>query len=475
MKKTLKIDQVIFSVEQVKADAIIRLRQEKIEQFMKMHKGYYRHLAVDAQSLLRYEADDEDIDFLTRLFKEHFKNQKSDALAKNDFVMDYNLIVPFIEQSPNYKEFELFNIERELKRPEEWKKTFDASISKYPFFTHWSNKCTRFKRLLSRDKWRFAEEEKFFGPHPRRYTAFPQPQRKVSRNTTLKPSEEFYRKLEEIKASLTLAMDLAILTERREEMKFIRARLDLFSNREIPANYLAHFQKLLKNISETEADLKKRLGIVQHQPPVVEAVQHVRERPEVAPPSSRAAHPPAVDNDVVSFILSLSTLLEQKKINIGDFQKKNVQNINKTIRNIKSSEVNIKLDRKVSLSDLAHQSSAESISRPLLVKRVVNPSREIFLSKVLHPNFEEITRTDPSIVLYNSGAKQSWQLGLVLERITSSGARANSIVAQFERANLQIKQHPAMDMEFGTLYEVDKADDLEESFKEFVKAKMASA
>lgn len=184
-------------------------------------KGYFRG---NRDSSSDYESDDGDIEFLRGVFGEKRIGFSPLSLARNSIVEDFNTMVMAAESEPNLFEFRPEKIENRLKNFRFFSEFFGDENFFSKFVAHLSTKCAAFNRKLHREHWKFAADEKFFGPHPPRFTAF----QATLKARNLRSSEEklirefLENSAESFVQSLESAVRLARLVSLRERLKFLK-------------------------------------------------------------------------------------------------------------------------------------------------------------------------------------------------------------------------------------------------------------
>lgn len=205
------------------SDALNRLRADRVRSFMTQNRGYYRHLTISHPQVVKYEADDEDILFLKKLFPTELKETLTSAqLALHPLVQDFGTLVDFIEERELYKEADPKLSEVRLQRPAAWGLAGENPAHKSAFLSYYRKKAEMLKRKFGRQYWRSADLDKFFGTFPKKFVAFTPRDKKSSRSNTFRKDAELLARFDALKKENEYALALAQLVYCREELKLIK-------------------------------------------------------------------------------------------------------------------------------------------------------------------------------------------------------------------------------------------------------------
>ena len=234
---------------------LLGYRRGAIEALFIEQKGYFRG---NGDSSSDYEADDGDIEFLRGVFGEKRIGFSPLSLARNSIVEDFNTMVMAAESERSLFEFLPEKIENRLKNFRFFSEFFEDENFFSKFVSHLSTKCAAFNRKLHREHWKFAADEKFFGPHPPRFTAF----QATLKARNLRSSEEklisefLENSAESFVQSLESAVKLARLVSLRERLKFLKFQAQIEQeNPKVLCDFLGQISLEVQKISShlTEA------------------------------------------------------------------------------------------------------------------------------------------------------------------------------------------------------------------------------
>lgn len=124
---------------------MIKHKQERLKQLRNRNPGYLRHFNFRDRFPKQevYEADEEDIKFLAKIFPDKINPKKRQReLVYSDVVQEFERVIQYLEitEDTNFKQF----------RPG---KIFSIEIQEQ-IVSYWVSKCQKFKRPLLRKNWK---------------------------------------------------------------------------------------------------------------------------------------------------------------------------------------------------------------------------------------------------------------------------------------------------------------------------------
>lgn len=354
-----------------------------MERFAELNAGFVKHLDDDEEEQGgRYEADDEDVDFLRRLFpKEVRPNLSTAQLSDNAIVRDFERAFGYLEQTAD-PSFLKQKFAQKLFTPEVLESVTD----------YWKKKCRVLKRPLLRLNWKTINTNPLYGEVDINKIAFRSraTKKRTMRNSLKMTAEDNFEFLNRFREESEIALSIVSMIVRREELKLQAFQLAYCGPQEQfhPVarieESIADSKRLVLRADET---LKKYLPAKPVPAPVVtEPVKRL----EPAPRPEPVAQTPevlTVNNDTSFFISSLISEMSYYGFEFADFKSENIKKVlNEKIRNLKQrrstpslamNEKCIELRRDPQLVDNFNPSNV------LLLKRsTYNSANDVYLEKV---------------------------------------------------------------------------------------------
>lgn len=361
----------------------IDLKRKAMEKFMEGNIGFVRFIEdEDNDPASRYEVDDEDLEFLKRLFPKELRVSINPMqMVENPMVRDFEKAVAYLELH-NDTSFLKIKFNQKLFVQE----TLDAIVD------YWKKKCRILKRPLLRCNWKIINTNPLYGEVDINKIAFRSREKKkrTMRNSYKMTAEDNYDFLNKFKEETEIALSVASMIVRREEMKLHAFQLSYCT----PQEYFHSAGKVDENLTETKrlvikADevLKKYVPVPPKLAPIqVETVK--RPEPAVKPePMAQVVEPPSVNNDTSYFISSLIHEMSIYGFEFNDFKSENIKKVlNEKIRNLKQKKVTASLAMNEKCIELQKSSQIVDNFNPsnvLLLKRLTyNSSNQVYLEKV---------------------------------------------------------------------------------------------
>ena len=318
------------------------MKRRAMEKFAETNIGFAKHIEEDSEDEqgCRYEIDDEDLDFLRRLFpKEVRPNLSNQQVNDSPIVRDFERAIAYLEQTADTS----------FLRIKFTQKLFVAEVLEQ-IVDFWKKKCRVLKRPLLRVNWKVINTNPLYGDVDVNKIAFRSREKKkrTMRNSLKMTAEDNYDFLTKFREESEIALSIVSMIVRREELKlqafqmtFCGPNESFHSNARIEEG-LTDTKRYIIRVDEI---LKKYVPVKPLAPaPVVEPPVR-RPPPAVAPEPAAPAHEaPAINNDTSFFISSLIHEMSIYGFEFNDFKSENIKKVlNEKIRNLKQKKVTTSL------------------------------------------------------------------------------------------------------------------------------------
>lgn len=364
--------------------ARIDFRTKVVERYRESNLGFVRHMEDEEDEQgTRYEVDDEDLEFLKRLFpKEVRPNLTNQQVAEHPLVRDFEKAVAYLEVS-NDTSFLRVKFGQKLFAPE----TLESVVE------YWKKKCRVLKRPLLRLNWKVINTNALYGEVDVNKIAFrsrDKKPRRTIRNSMKMTPEDNLDLLNKFKEENEIVLSVVSMIVRREELKLQAFQLTHCAQQEY-FHSTAHIEEGLTDTKRFVIRVDELLKRYMPAKPVpapapVEPVKRVEPAARVEPVVA-VAEAPAVNNDTSFFISSLIHEMSIYGFEFNDFKSENIKKVlNEKIRNLKQKKVTTSLAMNEKCIELRRDTQVADNFNPsniLLLKRsTYNTSNEVFMEKV---------------------------------------------------------------------------------------------
>lgn len=361
----------------------IDFKKKAMEKFIESNVGFVRYIEDEEDDPAnKYELDDEDLDFLKRLFPKDVRpNLTTQQVIEHPIVKDMEKAITYLEIT-NDTSYLKIKFNQKLFTPEILENIVD----------YWKKKCRQLKRPLLRVNWKVINTNPLYGEVDVNKVAFRSREKKkrTMRNSLKMTAEDNYDFLNKFKEESEIALSVVSMIVRREELKLHAFQLVYCT----PQEYYHSNSKVEENLTDTKRlvirvdEVLKRFVPVKPMitPMPVESVK--RPEPTIKPePVVHVVEPPTINNDTSYFISSLIHEMSIYGFEFNDFKSENIKKVlNEKIRNLKQKKVAASLAMNEKCIELKKDTQVVDNFNPsniLLLKRLAyNATNEVYLEKV---------------------------------------------------------------------------------------------
>lgn len=365
----------------------IDMKRKAFERFRELTIGFPKHIDDDdeeAEQGMRYEVDDEDVEFLRRLFPKDVRpNLTAAQMIEHPIVRDFERAVVYLETSADTS----------FTRIKFAQKGFAAEVLE-SLVEFWKKKCRILKRPLLRLNWKVINTNALYGEVDVNKIAFRSREKKkrTMRNSLKMTPEDNYDFLTKFREESEIALSIVSMIVKREELKLQAFQLAYCT----PGEYhhstvrcedgLTDAKRLVIRVDE----VLKRYAPAKPIPALAPA-EPVRQRPDPpirnVEPAAPVVEPPSVNNDTSFFISSLIHEMSIYGFEFNDFKSENIKKVlNEKIRNLKQKKTTTNLAMNEKFIELRREPQVVDNFNPaniLLIKRsTYNSTNDVYMEKI---------------------------------------------------------------------------------------------
>jgi hypothetical protein len=392
-KKLIKKEKILIpEIVHIKKNYQILIQNNKfiLKTIQKKNAGFIRYFDISDNfpRADKYEADEEDINFLKEAFKLKSKDITQKEIARNKYVKLFEDCIVYLEETEDSSFENCQSV-----------KNFKLSLDLLETITsYWIEKCKKLRRPLLRKNWKVILTKDKYGEVDRLKKAFHPRESRMNLRKTNRISKE---DLLDIQKDLAKENDLAYCISKfivyREKLKCYR----LYCYRECSSKHIKEIEENLKKIKEKisflDSNIKKVFVPIKPapeviKPPVVkEEPVHIQPVPKpvatqqgglvVAPPP---VLPTIKTNDLQFFFANAIKCLHEFGFKPEEFLSNNIDLINEKIKKIKQGRNLTKnnIEKKVNMVPETQNKDLDTSNLVLIKKQsLINPDT-FFIEKL---------------------------------------------------------------------------------------------